>query len=469
MSGSRLKAPMRFFLFLLVNAMLFIRPGEAMPWLGDLPIYLACILCCLVVSLPAVLEMFRQPHPAMPPILACALGMLLIIPLSALANGRAEAVFDNTLDFFKTMVYLVLLVSLVNTPLLLRRFVGWIGLFSALTALLATIQYHGAIEIAQPKPVAGKAKKRGSFVKETYRDSSTGKVVEVNRMCGTGLFNDPNDLGLVLVTGVPIALFFLLRKDGGLLRFLWAVPLIVFLYALVLTHSRGSLLALMAGLAALFWLRFGWRRSVLAGLAVFPILLALFGGRMTEMSVNEGTGQGRIQLWAEGLAMLRMAPLWGVGMNQYVAHAGLVAHNSFIHCFGELGLIGGCLFLGTFAFAFLGMANLARQRERIEDPELRRLFPYLMAFLVAFLVGILFLSRSYLVPTYTILGLVVAYLRVAPSQVAPSREEEFPQGAFTQEQTRARLIPRPVWTLALVSLAFLLASETFVRVFVGGK
>ena len=93
-------------------------------------------------------------------------------------------------------------------------------------------------------------------MQEKYRDPSTGKMVDVRRLCGTGLFNDPNDLGLILVAGVPICLFWLLRRQGGLKRFLWIAPLLIFLYALILTQSRGSFLSFLVALAVLFWLRF---------------------------------------------------------------------------------------------------------------------------------------------------------------------------------------------------------------------
>jgi O-antigen ligase len=455
---------MRFFLFLVVNAMLFIRPGELVPAVGDWPIYLVCISACFLVSWPAVLELMRKRHPAQPPVLACALGLLIAIPLSDLANARAELVLEHTFDFVKIVIYLVLLVSLVNTPARVRRFVGWIGAFSTVTALLATVQYHGAIEISQEGQeteagadfATGRRRVRGGFVQENFRDPETGQVVAVQRMCGTGLFNDPNDLGLLLVTGIPIALFWLTRRELGLLRLLWLAPLALFVYALVLTHSRGSFLALLAGLGVLFWMRFGWRRSVVFGTAALPLLLALFAGRMTEISTGEGTGQSRIQLWSEGLFMFRESPFWGVGMGEYVARAQLVAHNSFIHCFAELGLFGGALFLGAFSLALLALVRLARHPERIAEVELRNMLPYLMALLTAFLVGILFLSRSYVTPTYTILGLSAAFVRVNAGEAGSTS---------AREEKSFRLVPRPLWSLGLASVGFLLAAETFVRVF----
>ena len=58
-------------------------------------------------------------------------------------------------------------------------------------------------------------------------------------------------------------------------------------------------------------------------------------------------------------------------------------------------------------------------RARDADAELARLYPYLMAMLVAYAVGIGFLSRSYIVPTYLLLGLAVVYLRLRSTGTPP--------------------------------------------------
>src|SRR5262249_32002735 len=116
----------------------------------------------------------------------------------------------------------------------------------------------------------------------------------------------------------------------------------------------------------------------------------------------------------------------------------------------ELGLIGGTLFLGAFYFAVRGLFALRQGAEDI-DPELRRLHPFLMAMLIAYTIGICFLSRSYIVPTYMMLGLSVVYMRLHSNQV---------------------VVPLPAWTvfvwprLAGLSFCFLVASYSFVRLFV---
>src|SRR4029078_4020416 len=103
-----------------------------------------------------------------------------------------------------------------------------------------------------------------------------------------------------------------------------------------------------------------------------------------------------------------------------------VAHQSFIHCFTELGLIGGTLFLGAFYFSLKGMFVWRNKLDDVE-PELRRMYPFVMATLVAYTIGICFLSRSYIVPTYMILGLAGVFMRLHAAQVS---------------------VPMPVWTVS---------------------
>jgi O-antigen ligase len=272
-------------------------------------------------------------------------------------------------------------------------------------------------------------------------------------MCGTGIFNDPNDFALILVTAVPLCLYWLTDSSQKATRPFWLILLLFFGYALMLTHSRGGFLALMAGLVTLIHLKFGAKKTVLLGAVFLPMLFAVFAGRMTNISSDEGTGQARIQLWSDGLDIFRMSPVIGIGMDNYRQFSSHVAHQSFIHCFTELGLFGGTLFLGAFYLALRGMYDLRNRLDEI-DPELRRLYPFVAAMLVAYTIGICFLSRSYIVPTYMMLGLAVVFMRLHSAQT---------------------IVPMPAWTistwprLAGISFSFLIASFLFVRMFVNWR
>jgi hypothetical protein len=180
-------------------------------------------------------------------------------------------------------------------------------------------------------------------------------------------------------------------------------------------------------------------------------LLIVFSGRMTEISPSATTGQQRVQIWSDGLQMFREDPIFGVGVGEYNQRAGFVAHNSFLHCFAEIGFIGGMCFLGAFLLGFWSLLRLRRNVVQILDPLLFRLQPYLLGALAAYAGGLLTLSRAYVVPTYLVLGLVAAFVPLA-------------QASPPQPPLRSNLITF-AW-LAAGGVAFLLATQVFVSVFV---
>ena len=448
---------MRFFLFLLANALLFIRPSELLADLAAVEIYRYFILACLAVSLPIVLGQFSLRYPGVPPIAGCVLLLLPAIFLSGFSHGNTDLIQETVIEFAKVLIYFALLISLVTDMARLRRFLYWISVFSAAVTLVAVLRYHADIALPAAPPKANPGNKdvmHGTFVVDNVRDAQSGAMVAVQRMCGTGIFNDPNDFALVLVAAIPVCLFWLTDPTRKAMRPLWLLFLLLFGYALMLTHSRGGFLALMAGLLTLFHLKFGGKKTLMLGLLFLPLLFFVFAGRMTTISTDDGTGQARIQLWSDGLNIFQQSPVIGIGMENYRQFSKHVAHNSFIHCYTELGVIGGTLFLGAFYFALKGMYDLRQSATTGTDeidPELRRLHPFLLATVIAYTVGICFLSRSYIVPTYMILGLAVVYMRLHTTQIA--------------------IAPlawnRLVWPrLAGVSFSFLIASYTFVRIFV---
>lgn len=444
------------FLFILVNATLFIRPAEIVPDLYGWPIYNYLILACLAFALPNILEQFRQRAFETRPITLCVLGLLLAVVLSHVSQLEFELAAEKGFEFFKVVVYYLLLVGLINTPARLRRFLLWLTAFSVVLTLVAVLRYHGVLELSLPPPPPPKSGSKGSeqtnqaFVEERIQDQHTGDVTIINRLRGTGIFQDPNDLCLVLVVGILLSLYWLSTPRTGELRIAWLGPLILFAYALYLTQSRGGFLCLLAGLSTLFLALYGWRKSLWVGIAVLPALFLLFAGRMTTLSTEEGTGQTRIQIWSDGLLAFRGAPLFGIGMEKYGDVLSKVAHNSFIHCFTELGVFGGTLFVGVFYIALWTLLRFHQVRAYVYLPDQRELLPFLLAIIAAYAVGLLSLSRSYVVPTYLILGLATVYAKI--TVVYPP---------LPSLRVDMRLVQR----LAVVGVCFLAASYVFVRVF----
>src|SRR5262249_7782952 len=155
-----------------------------------------------------------------------------------------------------------------------------------------------------------------------------------------GIFSDPNDFTLALSLSVLVSLY-AIGSLRGLTRLLWLAPLLVSVYAIVLTKSRGGLLGVAAGVIVLLTTRYGWRKS-LPPVLVAPAGLLLVGGAQTRFNISDpdDTGLGRLQLWSKGLVLFWESPLFGIGEGRYVVEEGFVAHNSFIHAYAELGFFG---------------------------------------------------------------------------------------------------------------------------------
>src|SRR2546426_772432 len=138
---------MGFFLFILVNATLFLRPGEIVPELLGLPIYEILIILCFVCSISDVLNYLLSDSIDSKPITFCVFGLLAAIVISKLAahntgdswtadflllhlGFRLEETWDMAFHFFKVLVYYLLLVSILNTPRRLRIFLVWLVCFT---------------------------------------------------------------------------------------------------------------------------------------------------------------------------------------------------------------------------------------------------------------------------------------------------------------------------------------------------
>jgi L-asparagine transporter-like permease len=144
---------MGYLLFILLNAVLFIRPGEIVPEMEDLPIYQLAILACAVISAPEVCRQLSAKSLSVEPITGCAIAMLIAVILSHLVNGSIWDARMCGFAFGKVVLYYLLLVGLIDSTLRLRQFLfGLVGFVTILT-LLAVLQYRGAIDIPGLDPV----------------------------------------------------------------------------------------------------------------------------------------------------------------------------------------------------------------------------------------------------------------------------------------------------------------------------
>lgn len=432
---------MGFPLFLLVTCTLFIRPVEVIPGFPEVPIYQWLTVVCLAVSVPQALAQFTQQSLISRPINLCVLLILVAISLSHLSHLQLRLAYNSTTTFSKVGAYYLLLVANVDSFSRLRTLLALLTTLVPIVSGVALLQYHGVINL----PAL-------AVVYDSEFDTLTGELLLIARICGTGVFHDPNDLAMIVVFGMVLCVYWFTEPRSIVLKPLLCGCVVLLAYTLAMTKSRGGLMALLAALTVLFHARFGMRKAIPLIAVVLPAMLALFGGRQSDFgtAIESDTGQGRIQFWSEGLAFLRRAPVFGIGYDQFMEEAGHVAHNSFVHCYAELGFFGGTVFFGAFYYAVRGLLRLGKCRSLQNPPEVGRVRPYLAAAVAGFGTSMLSISRSYLEPTYLMLGLTTSYLTLA-----------WPI-ALSHEKLVSRLL---ISRLVKASLTFVIATYVFVRVF----
>jgi O-antigen ligase len=160
------------------------------------------------------------------------------------------------------------------------------------------------------------------------------------------------------------------------LRLLALFTLVVSLAALVITQSRGALLAVLGGaalLALLDWV--ASRRWWLPALLVMTTGLVLLAGPFIERALPPPdskdvlTLDGRLPIWEAAIRMIGRAPLSGAGLGgfqtvsaldaAYVSADGLPdssqraehAHNLFLQVASDLGLVGLAAFVALYGLS----------------------------------------------------------------------------------------------------------------------
>lgn len=380
---------MLFYLFIAAYLVLIlIRPQEYPGW----PYQGVPLLPIALVGSLAIWMLSRNKRFDAPQYLLVVL-FLLATCLSVLMTGWAGGALKQFTDFIATIVSFVLLANAIDTP---RKRQMIMALFVLCAAVLAM---HGAGQAANGIGWTGMP------------------LVNDGRIQYLGIFSDPNDIGMLFVMCVPMALH--LSAQGGLMglrRLFWLVACLLLLYGIYLTHSRGALLAVIAMAGVYIWFRRGPALAVVLG-GVAMVAVQFMSSRMADIEVGEESAMGRVEAWYEGLHMLAGNPVFGVGTGMFTEYHYLTAHNSFVLVLAENGLFGFTIWLAFVGYCFMMMHRIVRHDPEFvvgeEDEALiwqqeQRVAFTLLVSLSGFFTTAFFLSRSYVILLYLLAALVVA-------------------------------------------------------------
>ena len=269
---------------------------------------------------------------------------------------------------------------------------------------------------------------------------------------GIGAY-DPNDLALLLVTTLPIAVM------QGLSITKWYWKTISFLgaalnlVAIVATQSRGGFLGLIVLGAFMISAKIPGisRMKLLILLTVLAsIFLAYLGAdykarilTILEESTSDITGgSGRIGLWRQCLVIAKDHPILGVGPDSFSTafghyltndkfegelaaesrgHKWQTAHNAFLLVLTEMGLPGLVIFIAIIIRSYRNLnavRMLSFQHDAIANLGIQA--TGLQMALVGFLACAFFLSQSYNPFVYLFCFLSGTIMRITSSEYAKS-------------------------------------------------
>jgi len=276
-------------------------------------------------------------------------------------------------------------------------------------------------------------------------------TVEGNRAGLVGLFEDPNDLALVLLLSVPIFVELVLN-GRGLRRLAWTVPLGILVFGIFATVSRGGALGLLAVMGAHFYDRGGLAmRAMLAPALTLTVVGLLLVAGVNERSSGsfqsgelDASAEGRLDMWQSGIRMAAYNPIFGVGVAMFpdnyqryarnpVDWGPRDAHNSFTKAAGETGIVGFVPFMALILWTLRVGYRYRKAEVPSDTPTQRAVRRSLFPSIVGFCVAGFFLSQCWSWFLFILFAQGTAIYEVWKPQVGQIAPEPVPSNAVVDE------------------------------------
>ncbi len=388
--------------------MLYARPNDLFPALGDFPLVKIVSISVLLIYIGSkisageklsvwTLEMTML-------VVIAALGLLLM-PIAASPKQSMDMLTDI---YLKTVIIFILMVNLIDTRQ--RIFSMW-----KLVVICGAALGVGAIR---------------SYMKGEF----AVKGVRIEGLVG-GMFENPNDLATALDLLLPFAVALTLISKG-LSRLFYLVCAAVLAVGVLFTLSRGGFLGLIASSGVLLWKLGRWRRlkTTLGVALICGILLAVmpggYGARIVTIFNNEqdqtGSAQERRELLERAASIAISRPIVGVGMGNFHIYSirEKAAHNAYLEIAAELGVMGLIAYLILILAPLRSLHRIERQTRGMRTKREREMYwlsVSIQAAFIAYMVCSFFASIQYLWYLYYTAAYAVALRQI---HAAEETEEE---------------------------------------------
>ena len=399
---------MTFFFTLVFMFLVFWRPQEwLMPWLYGWPMLDAVVGLSLLALLMEI-DQGRINFPKRNAPVYLLIGLWAAAVMSHVVHTYFAGMTFTMKEVFKICFFTFLVYCILDSNRKLRR---------VALVFVASACVMGAHAILQEKRGYGFAGIPPLHI------PAIGMRAPHTRTVFFGIFSDPNDMAQMLVATVPLV--FALPKRHSPFSLLLCTLLAAFLVrAYFTTHSRGGLVGLIAVGAILLMLRTPSRWIPYlagAGLVVALGICATFGASLLDASARE-----RVVFWGYGNMAFKQNLIFGIGYEMYwLISYGRPAHNAFVTCYTELGVVGYWMW---FSLLLLGVVGTWRVRLAMEDQtgeEQAWLYGFsglALASLGGFAASAYFLSRTFVFPLFFLLAVVNSIPRAADAYLPENHE-----------------------------------------------
>jgi O-antigen ligase len=332
---------------------------------------------------------------------------MISMVLSNLFNGQIYTISDYFFQILSTLIIFVLTQNAITKPKQMDNFllviIGVILFICYQCYLQSTVGLNwGGLEPLS-RGVGGVDLDTGKSISREYQ------------VIWYGVLQDPNDLGMLLIAFIPY-IFNRIFYQGLTFskKLLWLLALIIIAYTVILTNSRGSMLAFIGGLACFYIIK---KRSVIgyiiAGLLAL-LLLGLAPSRMAELGSGDYSAMGRVYAWILALELLIMNPFFGIGATHFLDYHDLTTHNSYVLAMAENGVIG---FIGYFGLIAVAVYTMVKVAYALEDEKRKNEVISLVSGMIGILIAIFFISRTYVLLPYLYIAIMMTYIKVNCSEL----------------------------------------------------
>lgn len=383
------------FLFTLT---VYFRPYELIPALsGFTSMALVLALLTLVVFLPTQIGLegtFTARPSEVNMVLIMMLCGLITIPI-AKDPALAWQTFNDS--FIKAILMFIVMVNVIRTEYRLKG-IMWLSIAVGVWLSLNALEDY----------------RIGHFTIEGYRIE--GEI--------GGMFSNPNDMALHLVTMMPITIALLINSDNILTKAVYGFCFVALVAGNLVTFSRGGFIGMMVCLSVLMWKLGKKKRGVVAifGVLFLGMILILAPGNYSVRILSifipgldpVGSSDHRSLLLQQSILVTLRNP-WGIGMGNFtiVSNRSLVTHNAYTEVSSELGVIA---LIAYIAFMVKPLRRLRGIEKETFDSKESSKFYYLsvglQAGLIGYMVGSFFASVAYLWFVYYLVAYAIALRRI---------------------------------------------------------